>query len=595
VRSLLFSWPIGLQGRPVTRRPTVPPDETVEQFLSQENPYSTPLNCSEIEVRLSRLLSAKHRLSALGAVRPFVELPPFTYWSDPLVGTAKGILDKDPDRSARAINKWGKELGHAYDMLMLESHTAGYDHELSAMHVRDIQILGTIFLPEYLRLSEHVLKNLLCIFWSIERKGGVDAKFDLRGGTALLESKGVAMLYDGFVDGVRNGIAHGQVAYEGPDVYFGPAAGGIRMSVHDVFNLYDRLLRSCTGLMLAILLFGVEEEADEKARSRLRFPYSVAVQMSAAAALNEDLCKVVGAYESTMALTGRQLHIGIKPRVISNTTLIYIAGRLTYALLPWIGERYTRILFEIDYGTGASGLLITRPMKLRQLIAEGAKTLRVNETYEQTPMLWAGECKRADKSRFLRSIFGRIVRGAVDDYREKMRQAGIGTALYDYRIRSRKNVSAGHRCRVEIIAVLTAPWLAEDQTALRRIVLGIVRQASRRWTMTRMGGLMRHWGWPTRTRQIFVKLHQYDGSVRWLGSGGWQGGNLVAVAERIRPGLYPLKPVFVKNPQETWRGIRLRYNADQEELARAQQGITELVQRIHAERSSAGSEDRPSQ
>lgn len=236
----------------------IDPDETVEQFLSKGNPYSTPVGFDDIANRLSRMFSIKKAHAGLGAVRPFFESQPFTYWSDPQVSVAKGVLDSDPHRSIEAINYWGRELGHAYEMLMLESPAARYDHELSSMRVRDIQLLSTVFLPEYLRLAEHVFKNLLCIYWSIKRKGGVSAKFDLRGGTAMLKSNGLESLCDGFDEGVRNGIAHGQVTYQGQDVCFGIVDRGMRISVHDVFYLYDRLLRSCTGLLLAVMLFGID-------------------------------------------------------------------------------------------------------------------------------------------------------------------------------------------------------------------------------------------------------------------------------------------------------------------------------------------------
>jgi hypothetical protein len=43
-----------------------------------------------------------------------------------------------------------------------------------------------------------------------------------------------------------------------------------------------------------------------------------------------------------------------------------------------------------------------------------------------------------------------------------------------------------------------------------------------------------------------------------------------------------MKPVFVKNPQEIWRGIRLRYEVDQDELARAEKQMVDMIARVHA-------------
>jgi hypothetical protein len=55
-----------------------------------------------------------------------------------------------------------------------------------------------------------------------------------------------------------------------------------------------------------------------------------------------------------------------------------------------------------------------------------------------------------------------------------------------------------------------------------------------------------------------------DGTIRWLNACDWASGNLVAMAERVY-GLFG-KPLQIHNPEEVWKGIRIRYSMDMEIL-----------------------------
>ncbi|MFC1997664.1 hypothetical protein ACFLXI_08695, partial [Chloroflexota bacterium] len=66
-----------------------------------------------------------------------------------------------------------------------------------------------------------------------------------------------------------------------------------------------------------------------------------------------------------------------------------------------------------------------------------------------------------------------------------------------------------------------------------------------------------------------------------LRGGGWRGGNLVAVAEYNR-GKY--EPVLVDNPEETYKGLRIRYQIDEAKAQKALHDLAKQMLEIHAKR-----------
>jgi hypothetical protein len=137
-----------------------------------------------------------------------------------------------------------------------------------------------------------------------------------------------------------------------------------------------------------------------------------------------------------------------------------------------------------------------------------------------------------------------------------------------------------------VTAVLRHPSFASDREAVKEILGVVVRKATGVSVRTETSDLSRSW-WPAgRPAYVWVALYRLDGTFRWIGSGGWQGGNLVAVAERIYNPKMP--PVFVPKPEEVWKGMRLRYSMDIEAYTEAMVKLAGVVSEIES-----GHEDRP--
>ena len=83
---------------------------------------------------------------------------------------------------------------------------------------------------------------------------------------------------------------------------------------------------------------------------------------------------------------------------------------------------------------------------------------------------------------------------------------------------------------------------------------------------------------PRKPQVVLVHLYREDGPLRWLRSGGWLQGNLVAVAERTWRGR---PPVQIKNPEELIGPIRVRFSLDAGELAKVAVDVQGVLKRAH--------------
>ena len=168
-----------------------------------------------------------------------------------------------------------------------------------------------------------------------------------------------------------------------------------------------------------------------------------------------------------------------------------------------------------------------------------------------------------------------------ENVHDEWQKRGVRRGSGRYRIRKVENLSAGNISRVKITAVLRYPSDSSDRDMVKNIVREIIKKYSKKWIRTNVGELRKKWGLLRHPKYIWVSLYRVDGTLRWLGSGGWVSGNLVAVAERIYG---PRRPsIFVPTPEEIWKGIRFRYSMDVKEASKAIGDVLGIINKIRGE------------
>jgi hypothetical protein len=525
-----------------------------------------------VRERLNQFLYATTPAKLTVALYPFVEECPWRYWDDDTLHEALSLLERDVSRTFDAINVRTAALDRGIENLFRQSQVVLYEDVLSHnVSPRELLRLATEFLPEYLRWAEHIFGNLLQVLWSVHKRGGVEGRFDLHGATDFLIQKNHTRLTEGYVDRIRNAIAHGEVQFTGTDIQFG-SVNPQRLASSDFLNGFDRLCRTSNALALASMLFWV--------RNRRGFGETRAVPVSlmsrfAAGAVNRSGLRLVGTVESETPLAGHQLHAAVELETRSRTLVLGECAHIAAELLEAGATGYERFLFGIDHGEAVSSLVIIRSEILRQLIEADAEIDRLPEAFDETQLLWFDESRWRTRLRAWRIIFKGTAKRARLEVLKSWRAKNLWLGKGRFRIRKITNVSVAGIPRVRFLAVLRNPRDMHDRDTVNEIVWELVKRGRRRLVRSRTSRLDTGIPRLRRPQHVFIDLYRLDGPVRWLQSGGWLGGNLVAVGECVWGNR---EPVVVTNPEAIYRGVRLRYRIDAEAAAET---LARLFQTAH--------------
>ncbi|MBU1228312.1 MAG: hypothetical protein KJ698_14000 [Actinobacteria bacterium] len=543
-----------------------------------------PLARLEHEVSIGRILERLRGLLPQGSeerealvFRPFVETAPYTYWDEDAVREIVDCLEQDIPRSFSAIEKRSDELHLGLENFHRESPTTDLQEAYNHGHARDLLILANTFMPEYLRLAEHVLGNLTPAVWSARKKGGVDGKFVLKNAIALFDARGPRVLAIGYDDRVRNAIAHGEVSFTGLDIEFG-SENPLRLGSLDFLRLFDNLMRTCMSLALAIHLFWLRNKT--QATQLQDFPLSLTTAATAGAVTRGGL-RLLGSIESSSPLVGRQLHVALRVDTRSRNQILLESCRVARELLDQGVVGFDRFLFEVDSGDELTSLVIILPKVLKRLLDERVLETRLPEIIADTPLIWCNEPRVITSlrawSRILRTGLAKFGRDTLAEWHRR----GLYQAKGRYVVRGVRNASVSGIARVEVRAQLLHPDYAQDTEIVAAILKDLVRLGRRRFVRSRSGQLDKGMPWPKRPSHVFVRLFRRDGPLRWLQGDGWTGGNIVAVGERVWG---RRDHVLVKNPQAELGKIRVRYEMDRAEAAEALARLGRVVAEVRQER-----------
>ena len=511
------------------------------------------------------------------ALSVFVRSRPWRYWDENTLSEALTVLEHSVERTAEAITEWGRQISTGFDSLFKMSAAADYEEALDVNKPRDLLRLATEFHPDYLRSAEHSFSNLLTIYWAVLKKGSVTGKFDLRGAVALVNRKH-ALLTDGYDDQVRNAIAHGETVFRGEGVIqYGPNIANYSLAPFEFLSRYDQLWRTSNGLLIAVLLFLARNEKNLLSRSNFRLPVSIAVFLAAAGIERPGLA-VIAHIESDTPRGGKRLHLFLQSNFRWRVQVLSDCARLSMYLLNHGASHYSRYVFDVNHGHSVSSLVMIKPDRLDELIRTEAPLPQLSEAFDENLLLWYDESRFRHILKAWRAMLTSHYQIFREDFQRQMTTAGFLQGSNDYHIRKIENASVGGVRRVRVTAVLRQPADANDRGRMRQIIRSIVKRMSSVKVRTNPSGLENHWSVSGSPSYIWISLHKVDGSLRWLSNGGWQSGNLVAVAEKLRK--RKLDPVFVPNPEEVWHDIRLRYAIDIDAYAEAMNNLARVMDQV---------------
>jgi hypothetical protein len=125
---------------------------------------------------------------------------------------------------------------------------------------------------------------------------------------------------------------------------------------------------------------------------------------------------------------------------------------------------------------------------------------------------------------------------------------------------------------------LKNPNHSSDLNIIRDAISDIVSRYRRKLLPSHEGSFDRGVRLPKFPSYIWVDLYREDGSLRWLESGGWFSGNIVAVAEWISG---KKTPVVIHKPEENYKGIRIRYSINVERVAEAYAELYKMINELN--------------
>ena len=481
----------------------------------------------------------------------FVLHPPLTYWDDDVVDLALGILEKNIERTANALEYRDIDVNNGFDnLLRVAQHYV--EESLDLSRTTELLIFANEVNPQYLQIAQHTFGNLLVLFWSVIKKGGVDGKFDFTGAVAAFKRRNAELLTGGYDDTIRNSIAHGQVYFRGLGIQYGELKYPYELTSFEFFEKFDLLWRNSVSMIVAIILF----YARNAKRANIKHPLYIA-RLLAASSVERNGLKIKDVMVSESGKTGSQLHVLLETSNFSRSAIIMDCMHYAIRLNEYGCNTFSRILFDVNYfGKSITGLLILKLSRLSELLALGAPVNHVGEILEHN-LLWYDESTRL---LVLRAFWGNMRETIKHEYWKFAKQVEGNIKLLPpdtYLVKEIKNSSAGGIARLDVVAVFTNPEDASRKDRIQAVTREIVKKQLSKWVSTNPSGLTKRLNLRVPPSCIWVHLYKRDGTLRSLTGSGWPGGNLVCVAEFIRG---KQSPLLVKQPDIIDKGIRYQFS-----------------------------------
>ncbi len=509
------------------------------------------------------------------ALARFTGASPFSFWDDKSVECALSVLEGNPTRTCNAIRERGDLFDLGLSNLLVLGEADLRQKPLPMGDGRTTIELATVFHPEYLRKSEHVFGNLLSVYWSIRKRGDVSGNYGVKNAVPLFDGSTEAVLVRGYVDEIRNAIAHGEVCFTATGTRYGSHARSPMLLPDEFLASFDFLWRSSLALALGVLLFLARNDG-VLASANVPTPPSVCRVLASGYAERPGF-RVIGAFASEVPRIGRQLNVVTESSFKARTMVVLDSLRLARRLQEAGATGFGRFLIELHHPWGTPSMVSISPSRLQRLIDQDAATDRLMEALSDTPMVWESESKLSTRCKAYPLIARTQIRAALMSVKRSLRSVGTLRVA----VKSIRNASVQPIVRVEVVLVLEEPDRDVTADELDSLLVTFCRRYSRRLVKDNPGRFTTRKCTRRFPSYVWIRVYRQDGTLRWLERDSVKEGNLLAAAERI--GGEGNKPVLVRETEKVVSGVRIRYSHD----PRSDITLEEVVRRAIAKHRSS--------
>ena len=483
----------------------------------------------------------------------FISEIPFRYWNKENVLLALNLLEKDKQRTIEGLERFASRLNIAVTNIDIVSKGILNEKSISLDKPLDLIILSTEIQPEYLRLSEHIFGNLICLSWFVINKAK-NSKYVPKNAVSVLRSNGIEHLTEGFDDDIRNKLAHGRVSYTDYKIIYEDEHGNKSVYVDAFLKEFDNLIKTNNALIIGLILFLARN--DNIARKVV--PSSLLVRL-AFTHVDRTGMKFLGAPETIDEENNKiTIHVAYESEHKSRNVSVLDILHLSKSITEYSTNRYVSITFQINHPKiNVPSQILIDPIKFREHYDKNVDIDQMQDVLGNNALLWHDESAFVAKLRVLKYSFVTYYKYLYPKL--LWHEHNIKTYGHRYFIKEVEERNILYKVRLNIVASLKYPEDADDVEALKKITKSIINKYKWKFYWVGKGSLGKErFILCRRPTYIWVNLYKNEMSLRQISQGGWFGDNLLLIAEKIR-GIN--KPIAIKKLSEKWKGILFQFES----------------------------------
>lgn len=524
-------------------------------------------------------LESDHGISKtwLSFLSDFLIKTELSYWDLETLKLCLDFLEKKPDKTIESISRCQSELNVGISEFYRLFHSDQFEKQNGKSLGEKIYEISNVFHPSYLRLSEHCYNNLLVVFYDLVRNQKRNKQRELKNRFSCLKDKGLNFLTKGYNDKVRNAIAHGELSFESMNILYGPENHQLKLSFSELIILFHDLVRTVQTIYFSLLIF-ISRYKQKNEKSESSIPYEI-ISKAAFSPLERKKFNYLGAAESKIISGETVLNLFLESEFFSRDVIILDALRISRNVLELGGSNYPSFYIEINSNKKNLALVRINASKLAMCLSEDMSVTDLSKVFDDTPMIWTDSSKMMRRYRTAKCIWDNLFKDSIKEiFNDTKSLIYNDPYLTKYRIRDYENCSVDGTPRLHIYASLERSLLKISSHEVKMIVRSIISIAKKKLINSNPSSFKRNIPQPKRCVYIWVTLYQQDAPIQWLKSGGWMSGNILCTAEWIKDEKY--SPIYIKKPQETWSGIRFRFEIDKEEYNKALNSVVNLLDNL---------------
>ncbi|PWB50517.1 MAG: hypothetical protein C3F13_16325 [Anaerolineales bacterium] len=481
---------------------------------------------------------------------------PLCFFNSNTVNDLLSFLLSHPYLAWEAITIMAPSLNHAISSALMPTPSWNKQDSLSLDSPDHAAEFESIWHPEYQRYSEHVFNHLikvpLYILGKLYHKDYITPPLSNR--VNVLGSNIGTSITLGFDSIVRNSIAHGSADFEIMAIRYRDAESTKTLSSFEFGDLFDELVDTSHGVLIAILLFIAEYLEKPNAPNSSTLPFGVRYLLTIGYASHPSLT-IVTMLETHSIGTGFQLNIVCKVKNPSRG-----AHQYEGLYISWVSAKlfpsYNRYLIEIDSGQPAHSMLAINGNVLSEAIVNSQELTECAKDLIQGALLWYDAPHWKSSLSTFRNIFSARFPELQTQIRAGFEKAGYISPIYKYKIVSIENNSTQSVPRILCYVLLNLKEALSDV-----VLLSTLKQIIRRLMRVKVKclGIYGPKGLSRRPSHITVRLSRNQVRLRALKSQSWQSNDLILIAEWSRE-KRKLFPFYTKNADYIEGSLRVKYN-----------------------------------